>query len=355
MAAIVAAGVGWSVLALWFDGPTPRAAAGTLAIATALGSLLLAASIRPLRRGLIAALVPVVAVGLWWSTIAAKNDRDWAPDVAQTAHASFDGNRVTIQNIRNFKYRSEDDYDQSWETRSFDLDRVKGIDLFLSFWGPTMIAHTIVSWEFDDGRHLAISIETRKQKGEAYSALRGFFRQYELYYVVADERDLVGLRTNYRREQVFLYRLHVPAADARALLVDYLERVNSLAQRPQWYNALTANCTTTIRSHTRSVGISQRPDWRMLVNGRLDELLYERGEIDTTLPFADLRARSDITKRAIAADNSPDFSSRIRQGLPAGSSRSIDRVNLGWLFGILWHALWPVEASGESGDVRGGI
>jgi hypothetical protein len=318
MAAIVAAGVAWSMLALWFDGPTSRAATGTLAIAAALGSLLMAVRIRPLRRGLVAAMVPVVAVGVWWSTIAPSNGRDWAPDVAQTARASFDGNRVTIRNIRNFKYRSENDYDPNWETRLFRLEQVKGIDLFLSFWGPTMIAHTIVSWKFDDGRHLAISIETRKEKGEEYSALRGFFRQYELYYVVADERDLVGLRTNYRGEQVFLYHLHVPAADARALLIDYLKKVNSLAERPQWYNALTANCTTTIRSHTRNIGASRRFDWRLLVNGCLDELLYERGEIDTTVPFADLRARSDITKKAIAADTSPDFSSLIRQGMPAG-------------------------------------
>ena len=318
MAAIVALSGAWSMLALWLDGPSSRAAAGALAIATALGSIVLAASIRPLRRGLIAAMVPLVAVGFWWSNIAPSNDRDWAPDVANTARASFDGSRVKIDNVRNFKYRSEDDYDRNWETRSFDLGQVKGVDLFLSFWGPTMIAHTIVSWAFDDGRHLAISIETRKEQGEAYSALRGFFRQYELYYVVADERDLVGLRTNCRGEQVFLYQLHVPVAEARALLVDYLKRVNRLAERPQWYNALTANCTTTIRSHTQNIGISRRLDWRLLVNGRLDELLYERGEIDTSMPLAELRARSDITKRAIAADNSPDFSSRIRQGLPPG-------------------------------------
>ena len=318
MAAIVALSGAWSMLALWLDGPSSRAAAGTLAIATALGSIVLAASIRPLRRGLIAAMVPLVAVGFWWSNIAPSNDRDWAPDVANTPRASFDGSRVKIDNVRNFKYRSEDDYDRNWETRSFDLGQVKGVDLFLSFWGPTMIAHTIVSWAFDDGRHLAISIETRKEQGEAYSALRGFFRQYELYYVVADERDLVGLRTNCRGEQVFLYQLHVPAAEARALLIDYLKRVNRLAERPQWYNALTANCTTTIRSHTQNIGISRRLDWRLLVNGRLDELLYERGEIDTSMPLAELRARSDITKRAIAADNSPDFSSRIRQGLPPG-------------------------------------
>jgi Domain of unknown function (DUF4105) len=125
------------------------------------------------------------------------------------------------------------------------------------------IAHTIASWEFDDGQNLAISIETRKEKGESYSALRGFFRQYELYYVVADERDLIGLRTNYRGEQVYLYRIRVPASQARALLVDYLKEVNRLSDHPQWYNALTPNCTTTIRGHAQNVGAGGRLDWPM--------------------------------------------------------------------------------------------
>ena len=199
----------------------------------ALVSILLAALVRPFLRGLVAALLPVVAVAVWWASIPPSNTRDWAPDVARTARATFDGSRVTIENVRNFKYRSESDYDQRWETRTYNLDRIRGVDLFLSFWGPTQIAHTIVSWEFDDGQHLAISIETRKEKGESYSALRGFFRQYELYYVVADERDLVGLRTNYRGEQVYLYRIRVPASQARALLVDYLNEVNRLADHPR--------------------------------------------------------------------------------------------------------------------------
>ncbi|MGO9932398.1 MAG: DUF4105 domain-containing protein [Steroidobacteraceae bacterium] len=218
--------------------------------------------------------------------------------------------------MRNFKYRSESDYEQRWETRTYNLDRIRGIDLFLSFWGPTQIAHTIVSWDFGDGEHLAISIETRKEKGESYSALRGFFRQYELYYVVADERDLVGLRTNHRDEQVYLYHISTSASQARALLVDYLEEVNQLADHPQWYNALTQNCTTRIRGHGQNIGAAGRFDWRLLANGHLDQLLYERGQIDASLPFEQLRARSNITERAKSAGDSPDFSIRIRQGLP---------------------------------------
>ena len=313
---IVIAADAWSVLALWFDGPQSRAVAGTMAVGLTVICILLVALIRPFLRGLVAALLPVVAVALWWTSIPPSNTRNWTPDVARTARASFDGNRVTIENIRNFKYRSESDYDQRWETRTYDLDRIRGVDLFLSFWGPTQIAHTIASWEFDDGQHLAISIETRKERGESYSALRGFFRQYELYYVVADERDLVGLRTNYRGEQVYLYRIRAPASQARALLIDYLAEVNRLADHPRWYNALTQNCTTTIRSHAQNVGAAGRLDWRLFANGNLDQLLYERGQLDTEIPLVELRASSNITEKAKAAGDSPDFSARIRQGLP---------------------------------------
>jgi hypothetical protein len=316
LSVIVVAGVAWGALALWFDGPDSRVLAGTMAGGLTLIALLLAALVRPFVRGLVAALLPVVAVVLWWASIPASNTRDWSPDVSRTARAAVHGQSVTIQNVRNFRYRSETDYDQRWETRTYNLDRIRGVDLFLSFWGPTQIAHTIVSWEFDDGQHLAISIETRRERGESYSALRGFFRQYELYYVVADERDLVGLRTNYRGEQVYLYRIRVPASQARALLVDYLKEVNRLADHPRWYNALTQNCTTTIRGHAQKAGANGRLDWRLLANGHIDQLLYERGQINTDLPFAGLRARSNITERARAADDSPDFSARIRQGLP---------------------------------------
>lgn len=313
---IVVAGVAWSALALWFDGPRSRVLAGTMCVAIGFASVLWVALIRPFSRGLLAASLPVVGVALWWASLAPSNSRNWTPDVARTAQAAFHDASVAIQNVRNFRYRSESDYDQRWESRTYDLDRVRGVDLFLSYWGPTQIAHTIASWEFDGGQHLAISIETRKEKGEAYSALRGFFRQYELYYVVADERDLVGVRTSYRGEQVYLYRIRVSASQARDLLVDYLNEVNRLAGHPQWYNALTQNCTTRIRWHARNTGAGGRLDWRLLANGHLDRLLYERGQIDTRLPFEELRARSNITERAKAAGDSPDFSARIRQGLP---------------------------------------
>ncbi len=179
-----------------------------------------------------------------------------------------------------------------------------------------MIAHTIASWEFADGSHLAISIETRKEVGEQYSAVLGFFRQFELYYVVADERDVIGVRTNHRGEDVYLYRLKTPPPVARAILADYLKTVDRLATHPKWYNALTHNCTTTIRRHAQHVAPQNPFNWKILVNGYIDELGYERGTIDTSLPFEELKRRSDITQNGIEAGDDPDFSRRIREGLP---------------------------------------
>ena len=313
---VVLVGVGWGALALWFDGPAERWLAGLLAGGLAVGCVALLVLVRPYKRGVLAVLLTLAAVVAWWLAIPPRNDRDWSPDVARLPHAIITGNRVTIENVRNFDYRTETDYTERWETRTVDLDRLRGVDMFLSFWGPTLIAHTIASWEFDDGPPLAISIETRKERGESYSALRGFFRQYELYYVVADERDVIRLRTNYRGERVYLYRIRMRPEQARALLLEYLKEVNRLAERPRWYNALTHNCTTTIRHHVQQVAASRPWDWRILANGRLDELGYERRQIDTSLPFAELKARSDITEKAKAADSAGDFSTRIREGLP---------------------------------------
>ena len=319
---VVAVGLGWGALALWIDGPESRLLAGAMAGGLVLSGILLTILIRPFPRGLLAALAPLVVVLFWWMSLAPSNTRDWYPNVTRIARADFHGPSVTIHNVRNFKYRSESDYDQRWETRTYDLDRIRGVDLFLSSWGPVHIAHTMASWEFDDGSHLAISVEARKEQGQSYTALRGLFRQYELYYAVADESDVVGLRTNIRGEQMYLYRTRVPAAQARAMLVDYLEEINRLADHPRWYNSLVQNCTTTIREHAQNAGGGGRLDWRLLANGHVDQLLYERGQVNTDLPFADLRARSNISERAKSADDSPDFSTRIRQDLPEAFGRS---------------------------------
>jgi hypothetical protein len=318
VAAVVIVSALWACAALWFDGPV----SGLLAAGFAAAAGGLFGWVRPARIALPCFAGLMVLVIAWWFAIEPSNDRDWLPEVAHSPTASVEGNLVTIRNVRNFDYRSETDFDERWEERTYDLSRLRGVDMFLSYWGSPWIAHTIVSWEFDDGQHLAVSIETRKERGEAYSAVLGFFRQFELYYVFADERDLVGLRTNHRGEDVYLYQLRTPVETARAVLLDYLEEINRLAARPRWYNALTHNCTTAIRYHAKNISAANPWNWRILVNGRIDELGYERGSIDTSLPFEELRAQSNITERARASASASNFSQHNREGLPGARIRT---------------------------------
>ena len=306
----------WACASLWFDGPAFRPAAGLLVAGFAASSLCLLIWMRPLIRALGAYVLLFALVVAWWLSLEPSHDRDWLPDVAQLPSGRVEGNVLTIENVRNFDYRSETDYTARWETRTYDLSKLRGVDLFLSYWGSPLIAHTFVSWEFEAGPPLTISIETRKEVGESYSTVKGFFRQFELYYVVSDERDVAKLRTNYRGEEVYLYRLRSSPAQSRKLLDDYLVSVNRLSVQAAWYNALIHNCTTGIRQHVKHVIPSNRWDWRVLVNGYLDRSAYERGTINTTLPFDELRKRSHISPRARTDDGTANFSELIREGLP---------------------------------------
>jgi hypothetical protein len=252
----------------------------------------------------------------WWSTLQPSNDRDWQPDLAVLPYADIDGNKITIHNIRNCDYRTETNFTVQHYDRALDLDQLRTLDFYMVYWGSPLIAHTMMSFGFADGEHVCFSIETRKQKGQEYSAVKGLFRQFELTCVVADERDLVRLRTNYRRgEEVYLYRLRASPESMRQMFLDYLHRANRLRQHPEWYNAVTDNCTTGIRAQ-RAAAERAPWDWRMLVNGHGDELLYERGLFLTNVPLAELKERGHVNARARVADKAADFSRLIRQGVP---------------------------------------
>ncbi len=305
-------------LALFYllPGPPWMATAAAVGFACACVATLLFVRPYPLALGLVA--LALLALGVWWNGIHPSSDKDWAPDVARMPHGEIAGNVLTLHDVRSFTFRSESDYDVRYDDRSYDLSQITGLDLFLSYWGSPAIAHTILSWEFANGDNLAISIETRKDKAQTYSAVAGFFKQYEIIYVAGDERDLVQLRTNLRGENVFLYRLAAAPARARLLLEDYLAKMNDLARHPAFYNAFTDNCTTSIHTHVRHLNPEGSTlDWRLLVNGYLDEMLYQQGSQNVRLPFPELRSRSSIDSRAKAADGQPDFSARIRDGLPA--------------------------------------
>jgi hypothetical protein len=305
----------WETLAVYYSN-LPRWACPIAALVVAAGSAAILLFLKPRWRRLLAfAAVFALAVD-WWFEIPPSNSRDWQPDVAVLPWAEVEGNRLAVHNIRFCDYRSESDYDVRHYDRTFDLDKLRSVDLFLIYWGSPHIAHTMLSFGFEGDQYLCFSIETRKEKGEDYSTVKGFFRQYELTYVVADERDLVRLRTNFRHEQVYLFRLQTDLRVAQGVLLDYFKAVNSLKGSPEWYNALVSNCTTNIRGHTRPYASNKSWDWRLLLNGHLDEMIYERGAIDRSLPLAELKARSLVNDRALAAGNAEDFSRRIREGNP---------------------------------------
>ena len=245
-----------------------------------------------------------------------SNDRDWRPDVARLATAEVQGDRATVRNVRNFAYRSVTEFDERWETRELDLTRLGGLDAFFVDWGPKLYNHTILSWSFAGGQRLAISVEARKTKSQDYSAWKAFLREYTLVYVVADENDVVKLRTNFRREQVYLYRIRTSRAAAGALLLNYLQAINAVARQPVWYNALTANCTTVVRERVITAGGRLPLSWRIFANAYLPQLLYRQGTLDRSLPFEELKATSHINARALAVRPGEDFSAKIREGLP---------------------------------------
>jgi hypothetical protein len=304
----------WAAGALYFDLPAFRAPAAVLFALTLLVALIL---VRGKGRKLAVVLGGFAAVLAWWLTLKPSNDGNWQPDVAQLAWAEINGDEVTLHNVRNCDYRTETDYTPRWETRTMRLSQITGIDLAINYWGSPWMAHPIVSFQFADAPPVCFSIETRKTVGQTYSAIGGLYRQFALIYVVADERDVVRVRTNYRHgEDIYLYRTTTTPAEARERFHEYLRTLNAMRDHPRWYNAITTNCTTSIRTqHPPSERIPW--DWRLLLNGKADELMFERNTIATGgLPFTELKQRALIDDAAKAANEAPDFSRRIRDGRP---------------------------------------
>jgi hypothetical protein len=310
---LLGVGVLWSVGALSYDLPLANLRSWA-AVIFALSALALCLLLRPVWRAKLVLALAIMLIMIWWFSIQPRQFRNWKPEVAELPHAVIEGDRVTIFKVRNFDYRTEQDFTPRYETRRLDLKNLKGVDVFINYWGSPYMAHPIVSYDFGSDGRVCFSIETRPEQGEAYSAVGGLYRQFELAYIVADERDVIRVRTNFRKgEDVYLYRLNAPLV--RESFLDYIRTINELHETPRWYNAITNNCTTAIR-HQRATNRRSPWDWRMLVNGFGDELLYERKGIPTSLPFPELKKISRVNERAKGANDAPDFSDRIRRGLP---------------------------------------
>lgn len=305
----------WGGLALYFRAPFPEPARMVAGGAFALAMLVACVFIAKARwRRALAPLLLVPLLLVWWHSLKPSNDRDWAIDVSRPAMTQVKGDTLTVRNVRNFDWRTETDFTPAWDTRTYDLRDVNDVDLLASYWAGDDIAHILVSFGFSDGQRLVWSIELRRTVSQAYSALASFFKQSELVFIAADERDIIRLRTNVRGENVRMYPLRLDQGVARRLLLEYAVMADDYAHNPRWYNTITANCTTMVFRIARALNPLAPFDWRVLLSGHFPQLVYDRGGIDNSIPFSQWWVKSQIDAAAQAADtlDSAGFSNAIR-------------------------------------------
>ena len=308
----------WGAFALWYQAPGGQALKTLcilLWVAFSLG-LLLALWQGRTTLGLLAFAVAFAALLIWWHRIAPSNDRIWADDVARMTTGTVDGDRVTLYNVRNFDWRSDTDYTQRWETRSYDLDRLNSVDMIMSYWSGPAIAHMLVSFGFDDGAHVVFSVEIRRKKNESFSEIGGFFKEFNLSIIAAEERDVIRVRTNIRGEDDYLYRVRIPLPAMRSLFLGYIGEANGLVRTPRFYNTITVNCTTLVYHMMKRIVGYLPMDYRLILSGYLPEYVYRVGGLDQHYSLSDLKALGRITDRARQADHSDTFSADIRRGIP---------------------------------------
>jgi hypothetical protein len=315
LALAIAGFTAWSSLALWHRIPGPhgvKAAAAAMAASAGLAAIGL---LFTRRRWPALAAYAMLSLGIlgWWSTIKPPAAADFAPDVARQVTGAIAGDRLRLQNVRNFAWRSETDVTQRWEERSYDLGGLDRLDLFLSHWDDSGIAHMIMSFGFADGRWLAWSVEVRRLKDSVYSPISGLFKTDPVVVIAADERDVVGVRTNVRGEDVFRYRLNLRPETIRNVLAQFVAQANALAAEPAFYNTITTNCTTSVVAMMRAVGATVPLDWRLLVNGRLPEYAFDHDALESGLTLAQAKAKAPVSAKAKAHGLSKGYSDAIRR------------------------------------------
>ena len=304
----------WGTLALWYQ--LPGGQVGRVLGSVTWVALVVTLAVWAISRRSVWPLagygVAMLALLVWWWNIQPSNHRVWADDVAHLLRGEVHGHQVTLHNVRDFDWRSDSDYDVRWETREYDLDHLVSADAILSYWDSRAIAHAMVSFGFDDGRHVVFSVEIRKKKGEAFSEIGGFFKQFEMILVAADEHDIVRVRTNVRDEDDYLYPMTLERGTMRALFLSYVEAANRLAERPAFYNTITSNCTTLVYRMARQLNPGLPMDIRLLLTGYLQGYLRDNGAIDASQPADVQRAAARITDKARRTGPTDDFSRAIR-------------------------------------------
>jgi len=308
----------WAVLAIWYQAPGGQLLKSVMILLWTAFSVAVLAALWQSRAGMaLLAFAPVFgALVFWWWQIRPTNHRLWADDVARITSGSIEGDQVTLQNVRNFDWRSDDDYTQRWETRVYNLDGLISVDMIVSYWDGTAIAHMLVSFGFNDGQRLAFSVEVRREKNKSYSEIDGFFKRYGLSIIAADERDVIRVRTNVRGEDDYLYRIRLPLPAMRSLFLGYVEQADALVNEPRFYNTITVNCTTLVYHMMKRI-VGYLPwSYRLLFTGYLPAYVYRVGGLDQRYSLAELRALGRITERAKVSDRSDTFSEDIRRGIP---------------------------------------
>ena len=308
----------WGCFALWYQVPGGRALKGlrvALWVAFSIAMLFALWQDR-VALGILGFAAAFGGLLLWWQSLMPSNNRVWADDVANMTTGAVEGNRVTLQNVRNFDWCSNTDYTQRWETRSYDLDRLDSVDMILSYWSGQAIAHVLISFGFSDGNHVVFSVEIRPEKSEGFSEIGGFFKEFELSIVAADERDVIRVRTNVHAEDDYLYRIRIPVSTMRSLFLAYVAQANSLVRTPRFYNTVTVNCTTLVYHMVKHIVGYLPIDYRLLFSGYLPEYIYGVGGLDARYTLKELRAFGRVTERAKRSDGSNTFSADIRRGVP---------------------------------------
>lgn len=312
MLVVAASVVLWMAGAIYFDVCGAGRWGRPAAAAWVLGVVVMFAVWQPTWQPFAALLGMTALFLVWWSRLKPSHEREWEPAVAVLPRATREGDAVMIENVRNFEYRALDDFTPRYETRTYRLASLRGVDVIFFNWGVALMSHPILVFDFGPDGRSCMSIEVRFRKGQPFAILRSLYRRQELIFVAADERDVILRRTKYGpAQEAHLYHLETPPEEVRAAFLDYVGAINDLFRKPRWYHGLTANCTT---SFYRLPNSRCRLDWRVLANGRLDRALYEDGRLDRTLPFDELKRVSRLNEVANTAP-ADGFGDHIRREL----------------------------------------
>jgi hypothetical protein len=315
----------WLSLALWIQQPLNKIASCVLIglwwlLACVVLGVYFKRNLISLRVDVAIYIVAFSLSLLWYFNIEAKQDRDWNPEVARMLNYVHQGDIITIHNVRNFDWHKDGSYTEHWETRQYNLNDIEGVNIITSYWMGPKIAHTLVSFDFKDEKPLVFSIEIRKEQTESFSAIGGFFRQFELSLIAADEKDIVYTRSNVRGEQVYFFPVNMDKHMAQSLFLEYLSKADDLAKQPKWYNTLTSNCTTLVFDMVQAVSDKQLPmDYRLIASGYLPNYLKDLHVLQHDWDMQTWYQRAHVNPKSTRYNNlsSEQYSKLLRQNLVA--------------------------------------